>query len=150
MQHIPEKPPVERHPILRPHATIWFEALPGNRRGEVVVEESGGLVMAFELSLTQYSLLFALAEQAHKDRDLPAWKSHRGFLTKEQLQQRIVHWGVKSPWYIIKHIFRTREKLSKAGPVGELSGWEWAHQILETSSLDAYRLSVEPERIVMP
>lgn len=141
----PAPPPLNSAPLKRTHARFWLEGQPG-QAGVGIVEELGGVVKQFTFSPAQFSVVLALAEKSLKDVDLPNWRSLRGFLSKGQLERRLSEWDV-SGWYLTKHVFRTRKTLSEIGQVGELDGWAWAHEFLETSELGAYRLSLRPENV---
>lgn len=141
----PEPPPLNFAPLKRPDARFWVEGQFG-QSGTGIVQETGGLVKQFTFSPALFAVVLALAEQSHKDINLPASRSLRGFLTKGQLKRRLEEWGM-SGWYLAKHVLRVRKTLSQIGQVGELDGWAWAHEFLETSELGAYRLSLKPENI---
>jgi hypothetical protein len=142
----PDPPPINSAPVKRPEARIWLDGKPGKRKGRIIIHEAGELPMPLILATAQYAVIYALAEKCAEDAGLPEWMS-RGFLTTEQLQQRLSEYGVKSPWYATRHVFRARQTLSTIGPIGGIDGRTWSHEFLETSDLDAYRLSLLPKNV---
>ena len=142
-----EAPPLTSRPVKRLDAKIWLEDQPGQHPGSVIVQEVDGLVNQFKFAAAPYAVIFALAERSYEDRKKGAKESRRGFLTKQELQTRLKELGVKSPWYLKKHIYRARRTLGEIGQVGKLSGMAWAHEFLERSETGSYRLSLPSEHV---
>jgi hypothetical protein len=134
-------------PPNRPQALVQLFGRPG-RAGVLVVQEDLAPVR-YRLTKVEFAVLLALADQALADLPLPPF-SPRGFLTTQQLKDRLHVWGprVLSPHYAVKHVYRARKRLSAAQPAQQLAGRDWAHEFLERSDLlEAYRISVPPEQI---